>query len=376
MILDRFVESVFMHPFWQGDTVYHEDVLFYKGRKSARLLYPISEIISVRSYDLKTEYKAGRDFLVENGELILIEGGNIPVLDVEPFTSAPQRHIFPVRDSELFLTETCGIKMRNTALAVTYRHTDLWEDGYSGAGVVSLKSKLPSLFKKLENGEEVNILIYGDSMSTAWGSSGGYSVDRFFDATNSGTCYETGINVPPYTPAWCDMFVSALSKKYPLATINLDNLSLGGKGSLWGADNISARLSLAKHKPDLVLIGFGINDSCGGVSAAEYKRNTAQIIKNIKSDANGNENAYFVPFSCHSCNEFAECYPPERFALYEDALCELENEFENTAAIRLYSLFADMARCKEPLDRLENNINHTMDMGGRVYAQAVLSSFC
>ena len=375
MVLDRYDEATFLLPFWQGDTVYHEDVLFYKGRKSARLLYPIDEIISVRSYDLKTEYEDGKDFFIKDGELYIADGGNIPVFDAEPFTSAPQRHIFPVRESRLFLTETCGIRMRNTALAVSYRHSKVWENGYSGKGVPSLKNKLPKLFSRLENGEEVNILLYGDSMSTAWGSSGGYSVDRFFDATNSGTCYETGISTPPYTPPWCDMFVSALSKKYPRATINLDNLSLGGKGSQWGADNISARLKLSKHKPDLVLIGFGINDSCGGVPVSDYKRYTSQIIENIKKDVNGNEEAFFVPFSCHSCNENAECYSPLRFEQYEESLCELEKEYDNTAAVRLYSLFSDMARCKEPFDRLENNINHTLDMGGRVYAQALIESF-
>ncbi len=375
MVLDRYDEKTYTLPVWQGDTVYHEDVLFYKNRNSARLLYPISEMVSVRSYDLKTEYKEGKDFFIENGLLTLCENTSIPVWEIEPFTKTPSNHVFPVRDSDLFLTETCCIEMRRRSLAVSYKHTGVWEDGYSGKGIGSLRQKLPQIFSKLDSGEELNILLYGDSMSSGWGSSGSYSRDRIFDATNTGSCYETCINVPPYSPAWYDMFVSVLGKMYPKCRINLDNISLGGKGAQWGAQNASARLALTKHRPDIVLIGFGINDSCGGVTPSDFGKYIGEIIDIIRNDKNGNKDACFVPFSCHTCNEDAECYPLSRFLDYEDKMRKMSEKDKNIGYIPLTSLFADMSKSKCALDRLENNINHCMDMGGRIYAQAMIESF-
>ena len=73
MVLDKYDEKTYMHPFWQGDTVYHDGVLFYRGRRSARLLYPIDEIISVRSFDLQREFEEGKDFVVSNGEIVLTD---------------------------------------------------------------------------------------------------------------------------------------------------------------------------------------------------------------------------------------------------------------------------------------------------------------
>lgn len=376
MILDRYDEETYTLPLWRGSSVYHEDVLFFRNRKSARLLYPIDRIISVRSYDLQTEFTEGTDYTVKDGELYITENSAIPVWDIEPFTAKPDNHVFPVYNSKLFLTETCCIKMRQMSIAVSYEHKTKWADGYSGKGVDSLRSEFPQMFSRLDNGGDINILIYGDSMSSGWGSSGSYSNDRIFALSNTGEFYETCINVPPYSPAWYDMFISAIRKQYPKANINLDNISFGGTGSKWGADNLSARLKLIKHRPDVVMIGFGINDICGNLPAQDYKHNIERIIEAVKGDANGNSDACFVLYSSHTCNSDAECYRPERFAAYEEKLAEIAGSRSDVAHLPLYSLFADMAKSKVcSLDRLENNINHCMDMGGRVYAQAMIESF-
>lgn len=376
MILDRYDETTYMKPIWEGDTVYHEDVLFYRGRKRAKLLYPIDSIVSVRSYDLGVEFEYGSDYTVEDGELVICENSAMPVFDITPFTETPPKHVFSVSGrKDLYLTEADCVVMRRKSVAVTYKHTRLWSDGYSGRGVSSLRSQLPPLFERLDSGKRVNILLYGDSMSTGWGSSGSYSNNRILSAANDGTYAETCLNVPPYSPAWYDMFISVLKKNYPSAEINFDNISLGGTGSKWGADCVSKRLRFIKHKPDIVLLGFAINDACGGMPTDEYRENMNNIIENIKNDENGNKNALFVPFSCHTCNENAECYPTQRFTDYENALCDIANNRSDTAVLKLSTLFADIAKSKEPLDRLENNINHCMDMGGRIYAQAMAEAF-
>ena len=375
MILDRYDEELFCKPFWEGDTVFHDGVLFYKGRTRARMLYPIDEIISVRSFDLQTEYKEGKDFVVIDGEMVLTDDTSIPVWDVEPFTKEPQRHIFPVRGSDLFLTETCGIKIREKTVYVTYKHSATFEDGYSGAGVESLREKLPWVFERLEGGGTLNILLYGDSTYTSWGCSGGYSEDRFFDASDTGAFYTVGVNVPPYTPPWFDMFESVLKKMYPKAIINIDNISMGGKSADWAVEHLNARMKLSKNRPDVVLFGFGVNDLCGGIPTEEYKANNLKLIELLRSDENGNADAACIMVSPHTCNNFAECYPAEGFADYEKALLQIADEVDNTAVIKLHSLSYDMSKCKLPLDRLENNINHCTDIGGRMFAHAVIESF-
>lgn len=375
MVLDRYDEKTYMHPFWEGDTVYHDGVLFYRGRRSARLLYPVDEIISVRSFDLQTEYEEGKDFIISNGEIVLTDNTSIPVWDIEPFTEEPQRHIFPVRDSDLFLTETCGIRMRENTVCVTYKHSKTFADGYSGAGIASLRESLPQLFDLLEGGGKVNILLYGDSNYTSWGCSGGYAENRFFDASDTGSFYTVGVNVPPYSPPWFDMFLSCLQKLYPQTEITMENISMGGVDSRWAAEHFSARLKLKKNRPDVVLFGYGVNDLCGGMSADDYKKYNEELARFVRSDENGNENALCVYVSTHTCNNFAKCYPVEEFFKYEEKLVELSREIANAGVIKLQSLSYDMSKCKLPLDRLENNINHCMDMGGRVIAQAVLEAF-
>lgn len=375
MVLDRYDEQTYCVPFWQGDTVYHDGVLFHRGRRRARLLFPIDEIISVRSFDLQTEFSEGKDFYVEDGELVLTDDTAIPVWDIDPFVEEPRRHVFPVRDSKLFLNETCGVKMREMTVCVTYKHSKTFEDGYSGSGVGSLRDKLPEIFKKLDNGETLNILLNGDSNYTSWGCSGGYADNRFFDATDTGSFYATGVNVPPYSPPWFDMFLSVLRKTYPKATINMENISMGGVDSRRALQHLNARLKLIKNKPDIVLFGYGVNDLCGGISKEDYKHYNEELIKAIRSDENGNPDIACVMVSTHTCNNDAECYPVEGFFGYEDALCEIASETENTAVIKLQTLSYDMSKCKTALDRLENNINHCMDMGGRVFAQVMIESF-
>ena len=103
MILDRYDEETYTLPLWKGNFIYHEDILFFRNRKSARLLYPIDRIISVRSYDLQTEFTEGTDYTVKDGELYITENSAIPVWDIEPFTSKPDSHVFllPSKPSQI-----------------------------------------------------------------------------------------------------------------------------------------------------------------------------------------------------------------------------------------------------------------------------------
>jgi len=71
-IFDRFDGVRAMTPFYQGNTVYGETVMFIDRKDRKQLLFDPDEILSVRSYDLKTEYVRGKDYdLDKDGRLIL-----------------------------------------------------------------------------------------------------------------------------------------------------------------------------------------------------------------------------------------------------------------------------------------------------------------
>ena len=54
---DHFDLETYMKPIWLGDTIYNETVVFVGQNDLGKLLYPVEEIISVTSYDLKTVYE-------------------------------------------------------------------------------------------------------------------------------------------------------------------------------------------------------------------------------------------------------------------------------------------------------------------------------
>ena len=79
-----------MTPVWKGGVVYNESVMFFPNAKTGKLdpaplLYKPDKILSVRSSDLKTEYKEGVDYVVENGCIKLTENTSIWSWDYDDF---------------------------------------------------------------------------------------------------------------------------------------------------------------------------------------------------------------------------------------------------------------------------------------------------
>ena len=208
--LTKYNPDIAAIPVWEGNTVYHENVLFIPGRQTAKLLYPVSEAISVRSYDLYTNYIEGVDYEITSDGLIKrLENSRIPVY--EGALTTETENAFPTADGKYleFIGDNTYVKY---AIAVTYEHKAEWQgdEGYNPIKIESVQDKIPNIFKKLENGEEVNILIYGDSISTGWSSSGLNYVDSIYSKTGVvGSCV---LNVPPYTPPFPNMLKEGLEK--------------------------------------------------------------------------------------------------------------------------------------------------------------------
>ena len=103
----------------------------------------------------------------------------------------------------------------------------------------------------LEGGEDLRIVVFGDSITA------GFAVRKGFDA----------------------FWLSMLKEKYPKAAIAINNEGACGATSFDGL----ARLdwSVVAHSPDLVTVNFGINDMYMGVRLGEFKSNLIEIVERI-----------------------------------------------------------------------------------------------
>src|SRR5579871_1555360 len=63
----------YMKPFWKSDTIYNETVLLYSENNqpaTGKLLFSPSKILSVKSFDLKTNYKQGTNYSISDNMIM------------------------------------------------------------------------------------------------------------------------------------------------------------------------------------------------------------------------------------------------------------------------------------------------------------------
>ena len=73
----KFDLDLWMDPVWRGSLTVYESVMFVGKNDRVRLLYDARDIISVRSFDLKTEYVRGVDYEYADGRLYMPEGSGL-----------------------------------------------------------------------------------------------------------------------------------------------------------------------------------------------------------------------------------------------------------------------------------------------------------
>lgn len=333
-------------PFWEGETVYDETIMLVSenGRQArAKLFYTPKKILSVKSTDLKTEYKEGRDWKYCNGEIIMSEKSKMPFMKAEElhFYEKNNDDCFGAKDGGYILYKTEGY-FHKRQLAVTYTHNDTIDFGIrklNGERLFGTKE----LLKKSKN---VKICFYGDSITAGCDGS-----------------KKTGIE--PFMPGWPELFASALEKKFN-SKIEILNTAVPGENSDWGARCAEERLAL--HKPDLAVVAFGMNDGTQKIPACEFGNN----IKRIKEKAlEQNENTEFIFISTTLPN------PESVFDGYQrDYYDELIGcTGDNDTVLDMTSIHSALLERKAFADMTGNNINHPNDFLIRIYAQALIDLF-
>lgn len=341
-VLDAYDLATYTYPYWSGDTVYNESAMIVKNRDGSipaiSLLYPATEIISVRSSDLKKVYEKGVDWDLENGSLVILDGSSIPFMTYEEYY--PNSSDMATVDGRyIFFTE--GNYFHNQQIAVTYKHSATWNwsiPGYKG-------DKLPKTVEKLKNNKVLNIVFYGDSITTGANSS-------------------SVVGAAPYAATWMTMFAESLKAKYKNTNITTVNTAVGGTASAWGVQNVQERV--VSKNPDLLVLGFGMNDGNGGyVSAQEFKANINSIIQAAKA---GNPDVEILLVSPMLPNPEVRMTQGNQ-AFYEEQLLSLETE--GIAVAPVTKMYTYLMQNKRYYDMTGNNVNHPNDFVARLYAQTL-----
>ena len=188
---------------------------------------------------------------------------------------------------------------------------------------------------RLAAGESLTIVALGDSI-TAGG-----------DATRPGLVF------------W-RRWIEDLRERHPRANIAAVNAATGGDTTANGLERLPAKVIAAK--PDLVLIGFGMNDhNRRGVPPDEFEQNLAQIVARIR-DQTAAEVILFSAFPPDprwtSGSQRMQDYAAATERVARRAHCAYADVFNNWQAI---------AARKKPEDLLANNINHPNDFGHWIY---------
>ena len=173
-----------------------------------------------------------------------------------------------------------------------------------------------------------------------------------------------------------------LEAKYD-AEIDVTNEAIGGWTTSQGLANYdikmdgsvphrhsheSADRTHEKLNPDLLVLGFGMNDWT--LDPAAYRTLIAKIVaKYYAANPNGN----VILISSMPAHVDTEIEGNQKY--FEEELKVIAHNYEGTLVAPVYSMYQQLFNMgKHSKDVLSNNINHPNDFGVRTYAQVVLKT--
>ena len=207
-------DAALLRPFWLGDVVDGESVLFIKqdanATAQAQVMFPILELLEVKNSRGDVTYEPGRDyqFSAESRTITLPLGSRIPsVLPAALRRPAnTQKYALTHRDGNGEILFGAQLEYAGMQTCVTYRHPpNHWK-----AEVPAFDAtQLPKCAALLTERQPLIIVTLGDSIS------GGANASGMLDAA-------------PYQPAYPELVRRGLSAR-PGPRVELHNLSLMGK---------------------------------------------------------------------------------------------------------------------------------------------------
>ncbi len=366
-----------MQSIFDGTAVKNETVMFLDKGEEKSLLFPIDSIQSVTSYDGTVVYQEGVDYELVNGNIKVTANSSIPCITSAVFYNYPGSILNVYHNGQYVPTYWGeGNTMTRWQVNVNYTHSSQWT-GYTQACEAS---SYQTFINKLENGQDVTVFFYGDSI-THGANASFFCGHAPYQGTYSMLFTQTLADVYGYTVHYVQ---GGLSNTPPVpstdyvggtrGTITYVNTAVGGWTSQNGVDNLTAYVTnkIATYGCDFFLSGFGMND--GGVDPAETVANTRQIVDAVlamRSDAAIVLMATMVP-NINGLN----WYGNQKYQ--EAALQTLAQEYKNNgvscAVACMTSVSLSLLDRKDYHDHTGNNVNHPNDFLSRVYAQTLFQT--
>lgn len=327
------------------------------------LMYNPTEIHSVRSYDLKTTYTEGVDYIVEGKKIKRIPTGSLPYWGLEEYYRPTQGtipiQIDPWSIEDEYYSQLSGYRylhyednnafITSKQIAVTYRHNDI----YSGEYPKEQSDKLASVLDKIKNYQDVNVVVYGDSVSVGCNA--------------SGTSY--GGNISPHMPHAWDIVKEYIEDKYNM-NFNIDIKGVGGWQIIDCVTNYETKVAGKVGGYDLMILRIGGNDS----RTEEYEY-TSIMEKLLNKFFDEYPDACVIIVSPEQPNSQAYGWTGSvpYIEMYEEGFIKEYGGNVALAKVQSFSWWTTLNGKKER-DWLANNINHSNDFMIRSYAQIILKT--
>ena len=203
----------------------------------------------------------------------------------------------------------------------------------------------------------------------------------FGDSVTQG-CMESG--VLDLENVYHNVLKRKLELEWPKSVFSVINAGVGGESAGQGLRRI--KRDLLKHDPDLVIVGFCLNDSCGGLATLpEYRKNIRAIVGTLRAESHA-DIILLTPnaMASHENAKIAEEH--RKFAgtiigtqnggvlkAYAEALKEIAMEMGIPAA-DIYAEWEQMA--SDGIDTTEllvNGLNHPGADGHRLIAEKIMN---
>lgn len=349
----------YLTPIWEGGQIFRETFTMIEenGKCFAPFLYEPDEIIKVESYDGRIEYIEGKDWYLEDGFIILTPESRIPKTgwdgiyfsnlseaEEEKKQLPPNFGLPPIatRDGRYIKLFAIGHPwiIYQWQIAVTYTTKESWQ-GYKPKQSMSL---LPKLYHKIQGKESVKIVLYGDSISYGFDCTGIYELE-------------------PKQPKWADMIRDSLAKRNDIE-VELINASRSGENSDWALKHVEDLV--IKEKPDLIILGFGMNDRCTG---EEYREKTEKLKMRIQEEL---PDAEFILIATSIPNTLLNTEPINFYAYQDDYAKALEPLCGKGCILaNIQDVQRVIMKRKRYIDLTGNNINHPNDFFARIHGQVI-----
>ncbi len=347
----------YVTPYWEGNIVYNEDVFPIRREDGTlepfTLMYDADEIISVYNYNLNVKYVEGRDYVLEDGKLVILPSGNITVYDYEYIhpRSNPNNYewgvYYPCRNGIGYEYWNENSQISNCNIVVTYIHNDTWDAEIPA----SMAERLPKTMSRLMNNQKLKIVYNGDSVTC-------------------GCCSSSMFGMSPYCDAYPLMLIKALKDMYGNENITYANTAIGGTMSDFTASGLQT--SVFSQNPDLVIINYGMNDSsCDrvGISDERFENNIRGRIEAIQSRL---PNCEIILLSSMYGNIYT--FPKEKYESHAALLHVIADDYDGVAVCDPQAVMDDLLLKKDYVCFMADNMVHPNDYGMRLMCQSLLEA--